>query len=124
MGELEDAGEVDLKDLLPVGEGRVFGGVAQDGARVVDEDVDAAESVLDLREEILGSRGGGEVGAEGGGLLADGGGGFGGGAAIAVAGDGGSRLRERRGDGRAEAAGGAGDESNFVVEAEEVQRVQ
>ena len=55
-----------------------------------------------------------------GGFGADGGGGFGGGAAVAVAGDGGSGLRKGGGDGRAEAAGGAGNESNFVVEAEEV----
>jgi len=36
LGELEDAGEVDLEDLLPGVEGGVYGGVAVDGAGVVD----------------------------------------------------------------------------------------
>jgi len=112
-----------LNDLLPVFEGEFFSGVADDGAGVVDEDIDAAEFFLDLGEEVFGSRGGGEVGAEGRGFVADGGGGFGGGATVAVTGDGGSGLRERGGDGGSEAAGGAGDESYFVVEAEEVQCV-
>ena len=95
-----------------------------DGACVVDEDVDAAESGDDLVEEMVCSVGGGEVGLEGvggatGGL--DGGGGVVGGAAVAVAGHGCSGLCECCGDGGSEAAGGTGDESDFVVETEEVK---
>ena len=126
LGELEDAGEVDLQDVVPVFEGDVFGGGAEDGAGVVDEDVDAAERVVDLGEEVFGAGGGGEVGLEGVRRChrrLDGGGGVVGGAAVAVAGDGGSGLRECGGDGGSEAAGGAGDEGDFVVEAEEVECV-
>jgi len=43
LGELEDAGQVDLEDLLPGVEGGVYGGVAVDGSGIVDEDVDVAE---------------------------------------------------------------------------------
>jgi len=39
---LEDAGEVDLENLLPVFKQSVFGGIAMDGPGVVDEDIDAA----------------------------------------------------------------------------------
>ena len=126
LGELEDAGEVDLQDLLPVFEGDVFGGVAEDGAGVVDEDVDVAELRFDLGEEGLGAGGGGEVGLEGGGFSAGGDdccGGLVGGAAVAVDGDGGSGLGEGSGDGCTESAGGSGDEGDFIVEAEEVEDV-
>lgn len=41
-----------------------------------------------------------------------------------MGGDGGSGLGERDGDGGAEAAGRSGDESDFVVEAEEVEDVR
>ena len=123
LAELEDAGEVDLQDLLPAGEGGVDGCVAVDGAGVVDEDVDVAEAGVGGGEELLGAGGGGEVSLEGSGFGADGGGGFGGGAAVAVDGDGGSGLRERDGDGRAQAAGRAGDEGDFAVEAEGIEDV-
>jgi hypothetical protein len=123
LGELKDAGEIDLKNLLPVFEGDLFGGGAQDGSGVVDEDVDAAKSFFDLGEEIFGTAGGGEIGAKGFGVFAYGFGGLGGGAAIAVAGDRGPRLRECDGDGCAETAGRAGDESYFVVEAEAFEDV-
>ena len=123
LGKLKDAGQVDLKYLLPVFQRNVFGGGARDGAGVVDEDVDAAELFLNLGEEVFGPCGGGEVGAEGGGAGADDGGGFGGGAAVAVAGDGSPGLRERDSDGYAEPTGGACDESDFVVEAEGVEDV-
>ena len=115
---MEDAGEVDLQDLLPGVEGGVYGGVAVDGAGVVDEDVDAAEVGFDGGEERFRAGGGGEIGLEGGGCASvgrDGGGCFGGGAAVAVDGDGGSGLGEGGGDGCAEAAGCAGDESYFAV---------
>jgi hypothetical protein len=124
LGELEDAGEVDLQDVLPGVEGSVDGGVAVDGAGVVDEDVDATEVVVDAAEEGLGACGVGEIGLEGGGGATgggDGGGCFGCGAAVAVNGDAGSGFREGGGDGCAEAAGGSGDEGNFVVEAEGVE---
>ncbi len=126
MRELEDAGEVDLQDFEPVGEGVVDGVVADDGAGVVDEDVDVAEGGLGFGEELLGAGGGGEVGLEGVGAASgggDGGGGVGGGAAVAVDGDGGSGLRERGGDGGAETSGGSGDEGGFIVEAEEIEDV-
>ena len=127
LRELEDAGEVDLHDFEPVFEGVLDGVVADDGAGVVDEDVDVAEGGFGFGEELLGGRwwwrgrpgGRGRVPPSGG----DGGGGVGGGAAVAVDGDGGSGLRERGGDGGAEAGGGSGDEGDFVVEAEEVEDV-
>ncbi len=53
LRELEDAGEVDLEDLLPIAEQGIFGGVAMDGAGVVDEDVDSAELLLNGGEELL-----------------------------------------------------------------------
>ena len=53
----------------------------------------------------------------------DGGGGFGAARRLPWHGYGGSGLRERDGDGGAEAAGGAGDEGDFVVEAEDVEDV-
>ena len=124
LRELEDAGEVDLEDVLPVVERGVFGGVAADGAGVVDEDVAAAEGGEELVEEVRGAGGGGEVGGEGDGFAAggvDGGGGGFGGAAVAVAGDGGAGLGEGEGDGGAEAARRAGDEGDFVVETEAVE---
>jgi len=121
LGELEDAGEVDLQDLLPAFEGGVYGGVAVDGAGVVDEDVDATEAGFDVVEEGLGAVGLGEVGLEGGGFGADAGGGLVCGATVAVDGDFGSGLGEGGGDGSAEAAGGSGDESDFAVEAEEIE---
>jgi hypothetical protein len=124
LGELKDAGEIDLKDLLPVFEGDLFGGGAENGSGVVDEDVDAAESFFDLGEEIFGAGGGGEIGAKGCGVFADGCGGLRGSAAVAVTGYGGSRLRESDGDGGAEAAGGAGDEGYLVVEAEAFEDVE
>ena len=43
LRELKDAGEVDLENALPVVELEVFGGIAVDGAGVVDKDVDAAK---------------------------------------------------------------------------------
>ena len=126
LRELEGAGEVDLEDALPVFESYLFGGGAMDGAGVVDEDVDAAEGGDDLTEEVLGAAGAGEVGLEGlrGAACGfDSVGGVVGGAAIAVAGYGGSGLREGDGDGGSEAAGGAGDEGYLVVETEEVEGV-
>jgi len=36
LGELKDAGEVDLEDLLPGVESGIYGGIAVDGAGVVD----------------------------------------------------------------------------------------
>ena len=59
MRELKDTGEVDLQDPLPVGEVDVFGGIAVNGASVVDEDIDVAEGGLDLGEELGGTGGGG-----------------------------------------------------------------
>ena len=123
LAELEDAGEVDLQDLLPTGEGGVDGGVAVDGAGVVDEDVDVAEAVVSGGEEGLRAGCGPEIGLEGGGFGADGGGGLGCGAAIAVDGDESPGLRECDGDGRAQAAGGSGDEGDFAVEAEGIEDV-
>ena len=119
LGELEDAGEVDLQDLLPAFERGVYGGIAVDGAGVVDEDIDAAEVGVHGGEEGVGAVGGGEVGLEGGGGAANCLRGFVCGAAVAVDGYGGSGFGECRGDSCAEAAGGSGDEGNFVVEAEE-----
>jgi len=55
--------------------------------------------------------------------LADGFGGFGGRAAVTVAGNFGSGLRQRDGDGCSETAGGAGDEGYFVVKPEAVEDV-
>ena len=81
---------------------------------------------LHLMEESLGSGGAGEVGLKGLGTASggvDGGGGVVGGAAVAVDGYGGSSLRERSGDGRAETAGGSGDEGYFIVETEEIECV-
>jgi hypothetical protein len=121
---LKDAGEIDLKDMLPVFEGDFFSGGTEDGSGVVDEDIDAAEPIFDLGEEIFGAGGGGEIGVKGCGVIADSCGGFGGGAAVAVTGDDGSCLRKRDGDGCAEAACGAGDESYFVVEAEAFEDVE
>ncbi len=126
LGELEGTGEVDLEDTVPVFERDLFRSGAVYGAGVVDEDVDAAQGGDDLGEEMFGSVGGGEIGLEGvgcatGGL--DGGGGIVGGAAVAVAGYGGSGLRECCGNGGSEAAGSTGDEGDFVVEAEEVKCV-
>ena len=72
LRELEDAGEVDLQDLLPAFERGVDGGIAVDGAGVVDEDIDAAEVCVHGGEERFGAGGGGEVGLEGGGGAADG----------------------------------------------------
>jgi hypothetical protein len=93
LSELEDAGEVNLENLLPVCEGYIFCGGAEDGAGVVDEDIDAAKFFFDLGEEVFGTGGGGEIGAEGCGALADGFGGFSSGATVAVAGHFGSGLR-------------------------------
>jgi hypothetical protein len=81
----------------------VDGGVAVDGAGVVDEDVDAAEATVDLVKRF-GAFGGREVGLEGGSLRADGLGGLGGGAAIAVQGDFSAGLGERSGERGANAA--------------------
>ena len=92
LGELEDAGEVDLQDLLPGFEGGVDGGVAVDGAGVVDEDVDAAEVGFDGGEERFRAGGGGEIGLEGGGGATDGRGCFVGSPAVSVDGYGGSGL--------------------------------
>ncbi len=111
---------------MPVFEGDLVGGGADDGAGVVDEDVDAAEGGYDLGEEVLGA-----VVAERSAwkawavppaaLMAS---------AVSVAGrrlpwhgDGGSGLGECGGDGGAEAGGCSGDEGDFVVEAEEVECV-
>jgi hypothetical protein len=105
LGELKDTGEIDLKDLLPVLEGDLFGSGAKNGSGVVDEDVDAAESFFELGEEIFGAVGGGEIGAKGCGVLAYGFGGFSRGAAVAMAGDCGSCLRECDGYSCAETAG-------------------
>ncbi len=95
LGELEDAGEVDLEDLFPGVEGRVDGGVAVYRAGVVDKDVDAAEVLVDAAEEGLCTGSVGEIGLEGGGGATGGcdvGCGLCGGAAIAVNGDVGSGL--------------------------------
>ncbi len=95
----------------------VDGGVAVDGAGVVDEDVDAAKFLDDAAKEAFGTRGVAEVGLEGGGFSSGGGdgfGGLGGGAAVAVGGDGGPSLRERGGDGGAKASGGPGYEGHFM----------
>ena len=80
---------------------------------------------FDLGEELFGAVGGGEVGVEGWRCACERMA-----AAVSVAarrlpwtGDGGSGLRERGGDGGAEAAGGAGDEGDFAVETEEVEDV-
>jgi hypothetical protein len=123
LGELEDAGEIDLKDLLPIFEGDLFGSGAEDGSGVVDEDVDAAESLFDLGEQIFGTVGRGEIGAKGCGVFAYRFGGFSRGAAVSMAGDGCSCLRECDRNGCAEAAGGTGDERYFVVEAEAFEDV-
>jgi hypothetical protein len=123
LGELEDAGEVDLQDLLPAFERGVDGGVAVDGSGVVDEDVDAAEAGVDGVEEGLCAVGCGEIGLEGGGFGADGGCGLVGGATVAVHGDLCSGLGEGGSDGCAEAAGGAGDEGYFAVETKEIEDV-
>ena len=72
LRELEEAGEVDLEDVLPVGEFEVFGGRAEDGSGVVDEDVDVAEVGFDLGEEVGRPLRAGEVCAEGVGVVADG----------------------------------------------------
>ena len=121
LRELEDAGEIDLEDVLPGFERGRLGGVAVDGAGVVDQNVDAAEGVVDLLEEVFGAGGGAEVGAERGGLRADGLGRFQGGATVAMAGYGGSGLGESDSDGGTEAAGGAGDEGDFAVKAEGIE---
>ena len=92
-----------------------------DGSGVVDEDVYAAVTFVDLGEEVFGAGGGGEVGAEGGGLGADRGGGFESGAAVAVTGYVCSGLGEGEGDSGAKASGGAGDECDFAVEAEGIE---
>ena len=120
LGELKDGGEVDLEDVLPGFELSGFGGVAVDSAGVVDEDVDAAEGIVDLLEEVFGPGGGGEVRAEGGGLRPDLLRCVEGGAAVAVAGDRGSGLSEGDGNGGTEAACRAGDQGDFAVEAEEI----
>jgi len=83
-----------------------------------------AELCDDGVEETFGGGGVGEVGLEGVGAAAggdDGGGGLVGRTAVAVYGDGSASLRERMSDGGAEAGGGAGDEGDFVVEAELVK---
>ena len=123
LGELKDAGEIDLKNLLPIFERDLFGCGAEDGSGVVDEDVDAAESFFDLGEQIFGTVGGGEIGAKGRGVFAYGFGGFSRGAAVAMAGDGGPCLRERDGDGCAEPAGGTRDQRYLVVEAKAFEDV-
>ena len=58
---MEDAGEVDLEDMLPVFEGDVFGRCAVDGSGIVDEDIDAAELLFDLAKESFCASGGGEI---------------------------------------------------------------
>jgi len=84
LGELEDAGEVDLEDLLPGVEGGVYGGVAVDGSGVVYEDVDVAEVGFYGGKEGFRACGFREIGLEGGGAAAYGGGCFIGWATVAV----------------------------------------
>ena len=120
---MEDAGEVDLQNGLPVFEGGVLGGGAGDGSGVVDEDVDVAEVLMYSVEEGFGAGGGGEIGLEGGCVGTDSGGGFGGGAAVAVDCDLRSGLCECDGDGGAETAGCSCDKGDFAVEAKEFEDV-
>ena len=112
-----------MKDSFPVTKRDFFGSSTVDGASVVDEDVDAAELVFDLGEEVFGAVGRAEVRTKGGCVSTKRGCSFVGGAAVAVAGYGGSCLRERCGNGSAEAAGGTCDEGYFVVETKEVEDV-
>ena len=126
LGELEDAGEVDLQDLSQSARGYVDGVVAEMVPALLMRMSMRPRAALAWVKSFFGAGGDGEVGLEGVGAAAgggDGGGGVGGGAAVAVDGDGGSGLRERGGDGGAEAGGGSGDEGDFVVEAEEVEDV-
>ena len=99
MGELEDGGEVDLDDVLPVFRAGVDGGIAEDDAGVVDEDVDAAEVCVTCGKRtsapLVAERSAWKAAA----VPPIACGGFVGGAAVAVDGDGGSGFGECRGDG-------------------------
>jgi hypothetical protein len=91
--------------MLPVCKRDLFGRGAEDGTGVVDENIDAAELLFDLGEEVFGARGRGEIGAKGRSVSTNARRRFGCGTAVAMAGNRGSRLRERNGDSGAETAG-------------------
>ena len=126
LREREDAGQINLKDFLPLGERMVLGRFAVDGAGVVDEDVDLREAGRDLIEEMLCAGGIGKISGKRSCSAADRfdvRGSFCGRAAIAVAGKGGACLCKCNGHGGAEPGGCAGDERGEAVEAEHVVHV-
>ena len=121
LGEAEDAGEIDVDDGLPVFVGVVDGGGAADDAGVVDENVDGAKVLDGFFNEALAD--GGIANVTGEGDAPDSG--FGDEVLRvlrrilgAVNSNIGSGLREGDGDGRAEAARGAGNECCLSLEVE------
>ena len=109
---------------MPVGQQGVFGGVAVNGAGVVDEDVDVAKAVADLGEEELGAGGGREVCLEGLTVVAGGlnrGSGVRCGAAVAMRGYRGAGFGESPGDGCSETAGSTCDQSDLAIETKEIE---
>ncbi len=125
-GEDELRVEVHFDDFVPVFVGMLGSGFAEDGAGVVDEDVDLWVVGFDLFDEGVKGISVGEVAGVAGEFSASGGDGFFNFRAMGLEGGGDGEdvstgFGEGDGHGHADAALGAGDESGFSVEFELVQ---
>ena len=124
--QAEDAGEIDLEDVVPVVVAMRGGRLTADQPGVVDQDVDPAERRERLGHQAVGRRAIGEVGGEGdraaAGALGNRVGGGRGRPFARVQHDLGARAGERDRHAGAESAGRAGHERDAAVEAEAIER--
>jgi len=123
LAQLEDARQIHLEDLLPIGQRDILSGTAMDRAGVVDEDIDASEVIFDLAEELQCARFTSEVGAKCARIASDLRRCLGGGTAVSVQSDGRAGLRKSLRDRGAKAAGRTCNKRRLTIETKEIENI-